>query len=38
MIFAVETSIQAEADLREIFEYIAFKLLSPEKQQSNWNV
>lgn len=30
MIFTVETSIQAEEDLREIFEYIAFKLLSPE--------
>lgn len=30
MIFAVETSIQAEEDLREIFEYIAFNFLSPE--------
>lgn len=30
MIFTVDTSIQAEEDLREIFEYIAFNLLSPE--------
>ena len=30
MIFNVDTSIQAEADLRGIFEYIAFELLSPE--------
>ena len=30
MIFNVVTSIQAEEDLRGIFEYIAFELLSPE--------
>lgn len=30
MIFTVDTSIQAEEDLREIFEYISFRLLSPE--------
>ena len=28
--FYCNTSIQAEEDLRERFEYIAFKLLSPE--------
>ena len=30
MIYKVETSLQAEEDLRGIFEYIAFELLSPE--------
>ena len=30
MIFEVEISDQAEADLRGIFEYIAFTLLAPE--------
>ena len=30
MIFEVEISEQAEADLRGIFEYIAFTLLAPE--------
>ncbi len=30
MIFRVVTSEQAENDLRGIFEYIAFELLSPE--------
>ena len=30
MIFNVVTSMQAEEDLRGIFEYIAFELLSPE--------
>lgn len=30
MIFKVEISSQAEEDLRGIFEYIAFELLSPE--------
>ena len=30
MIFTVVTSLQAEKDLRGIFEYIAFELLSPE--------
>lgn len=30
MIFRVGTSAQAEEDLRGIFEYIAFELLSPE--------
>lgn len=30
MIFKVVISAQAEEDLREIFEYIAFELLSPE--------
>ncbi len=30
MIFKVVISIQAEEDLREIFEYISFELLSPE--------
>ena len=38
MIFTADISIHAEEDLREIFEYIAFKPLSREKQQSNWNV
>ena len=33
MIFNVVTSIQAEEDLREIFEYIAFELLSPENAE-----
>ena len=28
--FYCNTSIQAEEDLREIFEYISFRLLSPE--------
>lgn len=30
MIFKVVISAQAEDDLRNIFEYIAFELLSPE--------
>ena len=30
MIFSVEVSEQAEEDLRGIYEYIAFELLSPE--------
>ncbi len=30
MIFKVVTSLQAEDDLRGIFEYIAFELLAPE--------
>lgn len=30
MIFDVQISEQADKDLREIFEYIAFELLSPE--------
>lgn len=38
MIFNVVTSMQAEEDLRGIFEYIAFELLSPENAESNWNV
>ena len=33
MIFNVVTSIQAEEDLRGIFEYIAFELLSPENAE-----
>ena len=33
MIFTVVTSMQAEKDLREIFEYIAFELLSPENAE-----
>ena len=33
MIFTVDTSIQAEEDLREIFEYITFELLSPENAE-----
>ena len=34
MIFNVVTSIQAEEDLRGIFEYITFELLSPENAES----
>lgn len=30
MIFTVEISEQADSDLRAIYEYIAFELLSPE--------
>mgnify|MGYP002551796208 FL=1 len=30
MIYEVEVSQQADSDLREIFEYIAFELQSPE--------
>lgn len=30
MIFAIELTEQAEKDLREIYEYIAFQLLAPE--------
>ena len=33
MIFNVVISIQAEEDLRGIFEYIAFELLSPENAE-----
>ena len=33
MIFRVEVSEQAEADLRGIFEYIAFELQSPENAE-----
>ena len=33
MIFNVVTSIQAEEDLRGIFEYITFELLSPENAE-----
>lgn len=33
MIFNVVVSIQAEEDLRGIFEYIAFELLSPENAE-----
>lgn len=33
MIFKVITPAQAEEDLREIFEYIAFELLSPENTE-----
>jgi len=33
MIFNVVTSIQAEEDLRGIFEHIAFELLSPENAE-----
>ncbi len=33
MIFKVEISLQAEEDLRGIFEYIAFELLSPENAE-----
>ncbi|WP_143357511.1 type II toxin-antitoxin system RelE/ParE family toxin [Erysipelatoclostridium sp. An173] len=33
MIFNVVTSIQAEEDLRGIFEYIAFEFLSPENAE-----
>lgn len=30
MIYEVTTTVQADADLRGIYEYIAFELLSPE--------
>ena len=30
MIYEVITTAQADADLREIYEYIAFELLSPD--------
>ena len=30
MMYEVETTDQAETDLREIYEYIAFELLSPD--------
>ena len=32
MIYEVEVSEQADRDLREIFEYIAFELQSPENE------
>lgn len=39
MIFTVDTSIQAEEDLREIFESISLLSFCHRKmQQSNWNV
>ena len=33
MIFDISTSIQAKKDLRDIFEYIAFELLTPENAE-----
>ena len=30
MIYEVITTIQADTDLREMYEYIAFELLAPE--------
>lgn len=30
MMYEVETTDQAETDLREIYEYIAFELLAPD--------
>lgn len=35
MIYEVELSEQADSDLREIFEYIAFELQSPENTSVN---
>ena len=35
MIYEVELSEQADSDLREIFEYIAFELHSPENTSVN---
>ena len=35
MIYEVELSEQADSDLREIFEYIAFELQSPENTRVN---
>ena len=35
MIYEVELSEQADSDLREIFEYIAFELQSPENTSEN---
>ncbi len=35
MIYTIEISVQAEADLRGIYEYIAFELLSPKNASSH---
>ena len=37
MIFQVEISEQAENDLRQIYEYIAFELLAPENAEDQLN-
>ena len=37
MRYEVTISYQAEQDLREIFEYIAFELLAPENANSQFN-
>ena len=34
MIYDIVISDQAETDLREIFEYIAFELQAPEKERN----
>lgn len=36
MIYDIEISDQAEIDLRGIFEYIAFELQTPEKDNKIW--
>ena len=37
MIYEVEVSEQADRDLREIFEYIAFELQSPENASGQFD-